>query len=123
GLDCVAELQRVAEVDRIGDDGHTVHRADVRGRHGAAGHGATHGDDDLALDKRVRVGEAERRQAADLIDLDHGDAGLAVVVDEPSVMGLGVIGYQHGHAVRAGDDVDAGDYVTVAGGQVARPVD
>ena len=86
-LDRVADLQTLRWRHRVCvDDRRPVQRADVAGRHRAAVERAADGDHHLALDERRRVGERQRRQAADLVDLEHRDAGLAVVVDEARVV-------------------------------------
>ena len=77
-------------------------------------------DQGLPAYHRRRIAERQRRQAADLVDLQDRDGGLAVVVDQPRLVELGVARDQDGDAARAGDHVHVGDDVAVAGHEVAR---
>ena len=90
-----------------------MQRADVPGRHGAPVERAAHAHDNLALDERGRVGERQRGQAADLVDLQHRNPGLAVVIDQARVVQLGVAREEHGHPAGARDHVHRGHDVTV----------
>ena len=96
-----------------------MHSAHVAGRDRPAFHRTPDGDDHLALDQGVWIRKGQRRQAADLVDLDHRHPGLTVVVDQARVMRLGVARNQDGHAAGARDHVDVGDDVAIGGREVA----
>ena len=110
----------MADVQGVFRLSHPVQRADVSRCDGAAFDRAADRDDDLALGQRCGVGEGESRQPADLVDLDHGHAGLTVIVDQPGVMGLRVIGHEDGKSTRVRDHVDVRDDVTVGRREIAR---
>jgi len=121
GLDCVADLQALIRGHWVGHRDRPMQRADDAAGHAAAIERACHRDHHLPLDQRGRVREGEGGQAADLVDLDHRHAGLAVVVDEPGLVWLGVAEHEHRKSARVGDDMHIGHDVAVAGGEVARP--
>ena len=98
-----------------------MQRADDTSGHGAAVQRSRHRDDHLPLDKRRRFRERKGGQAADLVDLDHRHAGLAVVVDQARLVRFRIAQQEHGQRPRVGDDLHIGDDVAVAGGEVARP--
>jgi hypothetical protein len=93
--------------------------AHVARRHCAAIERAADSHHHLSRDQRVRVSRRERRQAADLVDLEHRDACLAVVIDKARWMQGSVAGDQHRHRARACYHGCGGHYVAVRGDQIA----